>query len=65
VSYTTDLTAYPNLYLVEVGSFHELPDLERPGVQAQVFQSPTVCQKPASCDIMVTETTKAQHCFRA
>ena len=26
--YTSDLTAYSNMYLVEVGEFDELPDLE-------------------------------------
>ena len=28
VLYTSDLTAYSNMYLVEVGEFDELPDLE-------------------------------------
>jgi oligogalacturonide lyase len=28
VLYTSDLTAYSNIYLVEVGEFDELPDLE-------------------------------------
>ena len=28
VLYTSDLTAYSNMYLVEVGEFEELPDLE-------------------------------------
>jgi oligogalacturonide lyase len=28
VLYTSDLTAYSNMYLVEVGVFDELPDLE-------------------------------------
>ena len=28
VLYTSDLTGYSNLYLVEVGEFDELPDLE-------------------------------------
>jgi hypothetical protein len=28
VLYTSDLTAYSNLYLVEIGEFDELPDLE-------------------------------------
>jgi len=29
VLYTSDLTLYSNMYLVEVGDFDELPDLER------------------------------------
>jgi len=28
VLYTSDLTGYSNMYLVEVGEFDELPDLE-------------------------------------
>ena len=28
VLYTSDLTAYSNMYLVEVGEFEELPELE-------------------------------------
>jgi hypothetical protein len=28
VLYTSDLTAYSNMYLVEVGEFDELPELE-------------------------------------
>ena len=28
VLYTSDLTAYSNMYLVEVGDFDELPDLQ-------------------------------------
>ena len=28
VLYTSDLTAYSNMYMVEIGSFDELPDLE-------------------------------------
>jgi len=28
VLYTSDLTAYSNMYLVEVGEFDELPDLK-------------------------------------
>ena len=28
VLYTSDLTGYSNLYMVEIGDFDELPDLE-------------------------------------
>jgi hypothetical protein len=28
VLYTSDLTGYSNMYLVEIGDFDELPDLE-------------------------------------